>query len=192
MNRWALFIRIIILFQDDLTRRVDRLRAPVCESNSNRGRDASKDRRHRPSTFHSSSSFRRYHQDSRARQGRSGSTFLSTFFKSNPEDVLYLIEPCATPYIFPDSHSDYTGEKCLSVMREVLECDFSSVHPEFTKYQTLGAFFRRRQRLRAFALAHALTHNQANMVNMVLMDGGTERRSKTATPRKASSSRRSV
>ena len=70
-------------------------------------------------------------------QGRSGSTFLASFWRMHPE-LLYVIEPCASPFVWPNSDVDYTGRKCFDTVVEIFDCDFQSVQPKLTKYQRLG------------------------------------------------------
>lgn len=56
-------------------------------------------------------------------QGRSGSTFLSSWFGSLP-NVTYFIEPCSLVY-GDNTTRDRTGEDCARFIKELFACDFS-------------------------------------------------------------------
>ena len=61
-------------------------------------------------------------------QGRSGSSFLSSWFGSHPK-VTYFLEPCSLVYL-KEVNRDKTGTSCAAVMKQLLSCDFSSVDPK--------------------------------------------------------------
>lgn len=61
-------------------------------------------------------------------QGRSGSTFLSSWFGSLP-NVNYYIEPCSMVYAY-NVRKDRTGLDCAEFIKELFACDFSRANVE--------------------------------------------------------------
>jgi hypothetical protein len=61
-------------------------------------------------------------------QGRSGSTFLSSWLGSHP-NVTYFLEPCSMIYL-KSFRRDATGISCANLMNKFLQCDFTDAAVE--------------------------------------------------------------
>ena len=59
-------------------------------------------------------------------QGRSGSSFLSSWFNAHPR-AFYQLEPCGMVYQKRIDMGDLTGARCAQLIRRLQRCDFSMV-----------------------------------------------------------------
>ena len=59
-------------------------------------------------------------------QGRSGSSFLSSWFGAHP-NVTFFLEPCCMVYLNTRSAHDLVGDRCDRLLKQLFKCDFRSV-----------------------------------------------------------------
>jgi hypothetical protein len=57
-------------------------------------------------------------------QGRSGSSFLSSWFSAE-RDTLYFLEPCSNVFL-ANAKADATGQECIAHVNHVLRCELGA------------------------------------------------------------------
>jgi hypothetical protein len=66
-------------------------------------------------------------------QGRSGSSFISSWFNVHP-DIFYFLEPCGGAYQKDSTRGDIVGPKCAREVKQLLSCNTEQV--DIVKDQT--------------------------------------------------------